>query len=586
MSRRTCLVLAGGTIEKNLELLAAERYAPDVVELRADFLAEISDAGAEPAQRPSPSVSASADGRTRPAAEDRPATKGSVTADGSPADVLRAAARRIRMPTILTIRRPADGGSFTGREADRLELLRSAGPAFDYVDLELDTLRLAEGKALAAELRRVGVAIICSYHDFAGMPSRPLGELLAELMELGDIGKLAVRPTSTADLLVLQQAAALSALPGSSPTPGSPAASASSAGRAGGAQASSAKRDGDAESASGIPRYGTVLLGMGSFGFATRVLPERFGSLWTYAAPLEGAVAPGQVSLTDLNELYRFSDIHDRAPTFAVVADPVMHSRSPHYHNPEFRKGGVDAVYLPLHVDDFDLFPRLADGLGILGASVTVPHKAAAARLADSGASESVRALGVANTLLWDQRRGAWRAENTDVLGFLAGLATVPTHATVLGAGGSTRAVVYALLSCGVRVKIINRTVSKAEALADDAAAWFSGGATDGRPVEVAPTPPHGDPDNGDLGPYRQLIVNTTSLGMTGGPAETGDPASWYTYHGDETCYDIVYTPALTPFLRHARRAGCTTIGGSVMFAAQAEAQQRLFREVYAAATP
>ncbi len=506
MARRTCLVLAASTIEENLANLTAERYAPDLVELRADYLS----------------------------------TASSVAALDLLAKRLREVARRITQPTILTIRRPADGGAFAGSEADRLELVRQAGTAFDYVDLEVEILRVEEGNRLAKTLRDAGVVVICSHHDFAGMPERPIAEVCRELLGYGDIAKLAVTPRSTTDLLALHRAA----------------------------------------DAVGASDREFVLLGMGSSGLVTRVLPERFGSMWTYAAPPGGAVAPGQVSLSDLNELYRFSDIKVTTPTFAVVADPVMHSRSPHYHNPAFRAAGVDAVYVPLHVDEFGLFPQLAERLDLIGASVTVPHKPAAAQLASREASDAVRALGVANTLLRNWSTGDWRAENTDVAGFLAGLADVPTHATVLGAGGSTRAVVYALLSRGVALRIVNRTFAKAQAIAADAALWFA----DPKPrIEVDPMPEQGGAQTADLGPYRQLIVNTTSLGMAGGAAESADPAAWYSYRGDETCYDIVYTPAVTPFLDRAQQAGCTTIGGATMFDAQAAAQQELFRQVYAA---
>ncbi|HEY2217273.1 MAG TPA: shikimate dehydrogenase, partial [Solirubrobacteraceae bacterium] len=155
-----------------------------------------------------------------------------------------------------------------------------------------------------------------------------------------------------------------------------------------------------------------------------------------------------------------------------VLGWPVAHSRSPAIHNAALRELGMgDWRYqlLPVPPELFAPTTRALGGSGFVGANVTIPHKQAALALADE-ASGAARAIGAANTLTFAQD-GSIAAENTDAPGLIEVIQATLTgkRALVLGAGGSARAVVWALREAGVaELSIWNRTAERAQALAKD----------------------------------------------------------------------------------------------------------------------
>jgi shikimate dehydrogenase len=123
---------------------------------------------------------------------------------------------------------------------------------------------------------------------------------------------------------------------------------------------------------------------------------------------------------------------------------------------------------LPVPPDLFEATVRALPGAGFRGANVTIPHKEAALRLADAP-TERARAIGAANTLVFEEPDGAIRADNTDAPALIAALPfeAAGTTALVLGAGGSARAAVWALRDAGAaEVRVWNRTPERAKALA------------------------------------------------------------------------------------------------------------------------
>jgi len=236
-------------------------------------------------------------------------------------------------------------------------------------------------------------------------------------------------------------------------------------------------------------------------------------------------------------------------PRLGVLGWPVAHSRSPAMHAAAFAALGLtDWTYqlLPVPPELFDETVRALPAAGFAGANVTVPHKLAALALADD-ASPAARAIGAANTLLFDG--GSIRAENTDAPGLLAALPTDPTgrSALVLGAGGSARAVVWALLQAGAEVAIWNRTHARAEVLADD----FGGRAvTDAEPAD--------------------FLINCTSTGlhdpgrMFKSLPVNADALVEYAY-----VVDLVYGDAPTPLLSAAVRCGAQVVDGLEILVAQ-----------------
>lgn len=238
-----------------------------------------------------------------------------------------------------------------------------------------------------------------------------------------------------------------------------------------------------------------------------------------------------------------------------LLAHPAGHSLSPRMHAAAFAATGIDAEYRALDVPPADL-GRAVEALraaAYLGANVTVPHKQAVAALVDE-VDDEARAIGAVNTVV---KRGARLiGRNTDAPGFLAaleedGFAPAGTRCLVLGAGGAARAVVWALARAGAEVRVANRGEERAKDLVTDltlaglhrpAPSWIAN-----RDVAAALA----DVD---------LLVNTTSVGMAGGPAPDGVPlpngADVRGLPASALVVDLVYRPALTPLLARAREVG------------------------------
>ena len=190
------------------------------------------------------------------------------------------------------------------------------------------------------------------------------------------------------------------------------------------------------------------------------------------------------------------------APRLGVVGWPVAHSRSPAMQNAALRAAGLEDwrfQLLPMPPDGMVEAVRALPGAGFRGASVTIPHKEAVLGALDE-ISGPAREIGAVNTLVIDDS-GRIRGENTDAPGFIAALPAEvgpQTAATVLGAGGSARAVAWALRSAGAQVRIWNRTPERARELAGELG------------VEAVDRPAS-----------TGILVNCTAAGMDGDPFET-----------------------------------------------------------------
>jgi len=240
-----------------------------------------------------------------------------------------------------------------------------------------------------------------------------------------------------------------------------------------------------------------------------------------------------------------------------LIGWPAAHSRSPLIHHYWLRTLGIEGGYVIEAVppDEFKDFLFRLSHRGFVGANVTIPHKERA--LALSKPDERARAVGAANTLWFAD--GELCSTNTDVEGFINNLdASAPgwdktEDALVLGAGGSSRAVVFGLLERGIkRVHLVNRTIARARALADQFGARVVPVAWD-----VVP----------DLLPRAGLLVNTTSLGMHGQPALELDVGLLPSH---AVVADIVYVPLQTPLLAAASARGLKTADGLGMLLHQA----------------
>jgi shikimate dehydrogenase len=240
-----------------------------------------------------------------------------------------------------------------------------------------------------------------------------------------------------------------------------------------------------------------------------------------------------------------------------LIGWPAAHSRSPLIHHHWLRALGIEGGYTieAIPPEGFAEFVQYLSGHGFIGANVTIPHKerALALTLPDARA----KAVGAANTLWYEG--GELRSTNTDIEGFIGNLDACAKgwdaagDALVLGAGGSSRAVVFGLIERGIkRVHLANRTMERARALADQfgesvhAIAWDA--------ID-------------EVLPRAGLLVNTTSLGMHAQPPLELDigllPSS-------AIVADLVYVPLETALLKAARARGLRTADGLGMLLHQA----------------
>jgi len=251
----------------------------------------------------------------------------------------------------------------------------------------------------------------------------------------------------------------------------------------------------------------------------------------------------------------------------AVLGQPISHSRSPAIHNAALAELGLSDEWsyeaMEVSPDDFEARVRAMPPEGFVGANVTVPHKLAALALAGE-VSDAAREIGAVNTLTFSGGRIA--AENTDATGFLESLPEPPEgkRALVLGAGGSARAIVWALVRNGAEVRIWNRTLEKAERLAEEFGAKAPGATND----------PH----------EFDLIVNATSVGMgtAGTAAEPGADLKALHLDADSLgerhqVVDLAYGSEETELVRVARARGATVVDGLEVLVRQGAASLRIW---------
>jgi shikimate dehydrogenase len=246
-----------------------------------------------------------------------------------------------------------------------------------------------------------------------------------------------------------------------------------------------------------------------------------------------------------------------RTKRFAVVGQPIAHSRSPEIFAALSRAAGIPLAYERLELAPEGFAAAFAHARGKYdGWNVTAPHKARALAAADV-ASDDARVVGAANVVTF--RDGRASAANTDVGGVIAllrsrGIDPAGAVVTVLGAGGAARATVLALVQTGARrVVVANRTEERARELV--AALRSAAGA-----VELVAGAPEA----------AAVVINATSDGAAVAAAVAAcAPGGW--------CVDLQYKPAETPFVRAARAAGRNAVNGTPMLVAQAIATFHLW---------
>jgi 3-dehydroquinate dehydratase/shikimate dehydrogenase len=417
------------------------------------------------------------------------------------------------LPVLVTVRPRWEGGRFEGSEEERFRLLEEACRlGADYVDVEFRALR---------DFPRGNARVIVSWHDYEKVPD-DVEAIASRMRAAGAFAvKIAAAARGAADLARL---ARLQATLGSA----------------------------------------GIVVAMGEFGEPLRILGARFGGPLTYASLRAGGeTAPGQLPVEELVRTFQVRTIDARTEVYAVMGNPVAHSRSPVLFNDVFKRLGMNARYVRLKVDDAGTLRALVEALGLRGLSVTIPHKQGVVPSLDE-ADEIVRGTGAANTIT--VRDGRLLGANTDVPAAMDALREAAVRkwshgvygmrALVLGAGGVARALAWGLKREGARVWIANRTFERGKALAEELGVEYV------RWENLAEV-------------RAQIVVNGTSVGMA--PADGESPAAPSLFRKDMVALDTVYTPRRTKFLRDARAAGAEAVDGVAMFLRQADRQFRLW---------
>jgi 3-dehydroquinate dehydratase/shikimate dehydrogenase len=421
-------------------------------------------------------------------------------------------------PVVITCRREADGGKYTGTEEARLRLLRTAiAEGVEYVDLEDD---------IAGSIPRFGkTKRIISLHDFRKTPDN-LEEIHARLVSLdADVVKMATMANQPHDNLRMLNLIRNSKVP-------------------------------------------TVALCMGDIGTPSRLLAGRFGAPFTFATfHHERTLAPGQLSFTQMTEIYHYNRVKPTTAVYGVIGDPISQSLGPVVHNAGLAHAGIDGVYIPFRVprEHLGQFLEDAPALGVRGLSVTIPHKELVTkRLTKSDAT--TEGIGAANTLVYGPE--GIEGFNTDHQAAIDSLEAAcdaeTAHkitlegktALVLGAGGAAKAIAYGLKRRGATVIIAGRTPQRAAPLAArldcQLVEWGARYAV--------------DPD---------VLINCTPVGMH--PNVDATPYEKHHLRPSMLVFDTVYNPENTLLIKDARSQSCTVVTGVEMFIRQAGLQFKLF---------
>ncbi len=333
------------------------------------------------------------------------------------AEELGALVARAAHPVIATVRRPAEGGAFTGSEEERrraLSFALDAGAAFVDVEWEGPLRRFAEGEHAAR--------VILSSHG-AVCDSSTLGSLYDEMS--------------------VSRAARLKIVPDAGPIEGA-----------------SVIRDLLARA--GKDRRALAAFGLGRKLALTRLMACSWGSWATYGSLRPGGEsAPGQFTAEDMLERFAVQRWGPATRRFALIGTAVFGSPSPAMHSAAYRDADIDACYLPLELDRFEeCLPLLGpDGIvGIEGLAVTMPYKGEAAAFSEPG-DEISRSAEAINTMV--QTSAGWSGHNTDgpaVARLVAEQTTIAgVRAAVVGAGGTAKASAAALAALGADVTLFNR---------------------------------------------------------------------------------------------------------------------------------
>ncbi len=413
--------------------------------------------------------------------------------------------KQVKVPKIATLRTADQGGRCALDDEARLRFFRRVvRGGFEHIDLEVSSSLMRRADH---DLR--GANVIASYHDFEKTPKvSKIVETLVSVASHGRLVKAAFMVRSVSDLHDLVSAAKLFSQ----------------------------------------TQHKFILLGMGELGEVTRLLSDRMGCEFTYAALERGKeTAPGQMDIATLKGLGQKPIIT------GLTGQPLGHSYSAKMHDAAFEALGIPGRYLkfPCSEEELGQLMSVMRDLGINGMNVTIPHKESVMEHLDE-VDPTAKNVGAVNVIV--NKDGRLIGRNTDVTGLAAAFGAAGAdvrgkRALVIGAGGAARAFCSFLRDQKADIWITNRTISRAEEVAEDFSAQTIG---------------HGEAASERF----DAVINCTPLGMAGFPHEL--PIDPRVFRPGQVVMDAIYNPRITPFLAEAGARGAKTISGMEMLIYQA----------------
>lgn len=254
------------------------------------------------------------------------------------------------------------------------------------------------------------------------------------------------------------------------------------------------------------------------------------------------------VSLSTLMDLQR--------PFCLVIGTPISHSLSPLIHNTAADFYHLDFRYYAVNIgsEDFQKLPTLFNHPQFIGANVTIPYKGKIRQLLDQE-DETAREIGAVNTIV--RSNGKLEGHNTDAYGFTKALVLYKERlagkkAVVFGSGGASKAIIFGLVKLGLGdIAIISRNPGRASFEFAEAIGHLSF---------------YSYSDLRQVSQDAELFVNTTPLGMEPDISTSPVPQGYEDILSNKICYDIVYKPLDTVFLRQAKGQNGIVIQGLEMF--------------------
>jgi 3-dehydroquinate dehydratase/shikimate dehydrogenase len=410
------------------------------------------------------------------------------------------------IPMIFTLRKKNQGGRYKGSEKMRLSTLKQLA-ALDpsYLDIEHD---VSQAFIRDISLKYPKIKTILSYHNFENTP-KDLEKIYQDMSAIPSyFYKIAVTAQNSVDTLQL---------------------------------ISFAKT---------LDKT-IIAISMGLYGEVSRIIAPLIGSPINYISLEETLpTAPGQLTAEELIYRYNYPLLTTNTSLYGLIGNPISQSISDDTHNHFMKVSKLDAVYVKMIVtpEELPLFLKLAKHL-FQGLSVTMPLKEIVLPYLDQ-IDEQAHLIGAVNTLCF--KEGKSYGYNTDGIGALNALekkaATQGSRLIILGAGGAAKAIAYEALCRGAFVTLVNRTLDRAQKIADAFGCQA-------KSLEELYTLTEEGYD---------VLINATALPM---PIDSNEilPKSFV--------MDIQTKPKETPFLSHARTRNCQITYGYEMFIEQALGQ-------------